>query len=161
MAHPMTNTSRVRGDLTELDQARIELAPLLTDVPVAAVMTHDVVCVGPDVSIVALTSLLVDRGISGVPVVDDNACPIGMISKTDLLRLPAAAPESATVADYMTPITFTLREDAPLAQAAALMAWEGVHRIPVCSAEGDVVGILSTLDVVRWLATAAGYPARR
>ncbi len=157
----MANFSTLPRDTIPVRPLRDELSPLLNEMPIAAVMTHDVVCVGPDLSIAALTTLLVERGISGVPVVDENAVPIGMVSKTDLLRLPPEVPAVATVADYMTPIAFTLREDAPLAQAAALMAWEGVHRIPVCSADGDVVGILSTLDVVRWLASAAGYPSRR
>jgi CBS domain-containing protein len=38
------------------------------------------------------------------------------------------------------------------------MAYEGVHRVPVVAADGRVVGILSSLDVVRWLAHH-GVPA--
>jgi CBS domain-containing protein len=57
----------------------------------------------------------------------------------------------------MTPVTFVLPENASIAQAAALMAYEGVHRIPVVSCSGDIVGLVSSLDVLRWLGQASGY----
>jgi hypothetical protein len=47
---------------------------------------HDVVCVEPKVSVEALTALFVERGFSGAPVVDGHGKPIGVLSKTDLLR---------------------------------------------------------------------------
>jgi CBS domain-containing protein len=37
------------------------------------------------------------------------------------------------------------------------MASAHVHRVLVVSAEGTVVGILTPLDVVRWVARKAGY----
>ncbi len=54
-------------------------------------------------------------------------------------------------------ISFTLCEDTSLSHAAALMAYEGVQRIPVVSFEGKVVGMVSAMDVVRWLAQHDGY----
>ena len=64
------------------------------------------------------------------------------------MRLPARA----TVADIMMPIVFALPENATVAKASALMVFEGVHRIPVVSSGGQVVGILSSLDILGWLA---------
>ncbi len=54
-------------------------------------------------------------------------------------------------------LVFSLPEHASLAQAAALMALEGVHRIPVVAADGKVVGIVSSLDLMRWMARRGGY----
>lgn len=153
---------------------------------VSAIMTSDVVCVRPDLSIEALGALLLERGISGVPVVDDQGYPIGMVSKTDLVReaieggdveesvrltkcgqlyelergYHAEALPLATVEDVMMQMAFTLSEDTSISQAAALMAFEGVHRVPVVSAEGKVVGIVSSLDVLAWLAGHDGYLVR-
>jgi CBS-domain-containing membrane protein len=62
-----------------------------------------------------------------------------------------------TVRDIMMPLSFTLPESAPIARAAALMAYEGVHRVVVISPAGNVVGILSSLDVLGWLARESGY----
>ena len=124
--------------------------------------------------------MFVDRRISGAPVVDDAGRPIGIVSKSDLVRsrvedgvpsmddawrpenafgeagfhlLPASA---GCVADIMMPLAFTLPEDATLSQAAAIMAHEGVHRVPVIAGDG-VVGIVSAMDVVKWLANHDGY----
>ncbi len=158
-------------------------------VPVSAIMTSDVVCVQKDLSVEALTTLFLERGFSGAPVVDENGRPIGLVSKTDLVRerhdgggleereplcvredggveyelgpgFHAVAIARATVADIMMPIVFAVPENATVAKAAALMAFEGVHRVPVVSLGGQVVGVLSSLDILRWLAGHAGRTGR-
>ena len=153
---------------------------------VESVMTANVICVREDMSIEALTSLFLDRTISGVPVVDAQGFPLGVVSKTDLLRerhengdvfengssrsqrgesldeelgigFHTAQLSRGTVADIMTCVSINVHEHAPLSEAAALMTVAGVHRVPVVSDEGRVVGILSALDVLRWLARRDGY----
>jgi CBS domain-containing protein len=121
--------------------------------PIANVMSTGVRCVLEDVRVDELTELLLTHGVSGLPVVDLDGQPIGVVSKTDLMRDPGPG---AVVADVMTPIAFTLDERAPLTHAAALMAIEGVHRVPVVAEDGQVVGILSALDIARWLAKQEG-----
>lgn len=153
--------------------------------PVHSVMTARVTAVRPDVSLESLTELLLDLGIGGAPVVDDAGRPVGVVSKTDLLRerfergdtaeadlrrRPGAPGRvevgpgfhaedlpRATVSDVMTRAAFTISEKAPISQAAALMAFEGVHRVPVVSEDGRVSGIVTTLDLLRWLAQVEGY----
>jgi CBS domain-containing protein len=111
--------------------------------------------------------LMVGRGILGLPVVDDSERPIGMISETDLLRdqfvytsQQEPSPTSrrtGTVADLMTPFVFSLPDTATVGQAAALMVYEGIHRIPVISADNRLVGIVSPLDILSLIATLAGF----
>jgi CBS domain-containing protein len=141
-------------------------------------MTPAVACVTPDLSLEALSELFLDKGISGVPVVDDLGRPIGVVSKTDLLRedfiegeTREALPPSLsvgfhvterigrTVAEVMMPIAFTLREDDSVARAASLMQAEHVHRIPVVDESGRVTGIVTTFDLARFI--AAGEPPVR
>ncbi|HYU14696.1 MAG TPA: CBS domain-containing protein [Candidatus Acidoferrum sp.] len=121
--------------------------------PLSEVMTRHVVCVLPDLDLGDLMELFLERNIGGAPVVDQDGRPIGVVSRTDLL----GSFKAGTVADVMVPMAFVLPESATLSQAAALMAFEGVHRIPVVSSEGRVVGIVSALDVARWLAQSDGY----
>jgi len=134
------------------------------------VMTPAVTCVTPDVSIESLTELLLERGISGVPVVDLSGRPIGIVSKSDVLRESFIEGETealdqefedgfhlitqagATVADVMMPIAFTLRATDTLDHAAKLMAAEHVHRIPLTDGDGRVCGIVTTFDLARWVA---------
>jgi CBS domain-containing protein len=124
--------------------------------PLLDVMTGDVVCVGQDLGLAELTELFLELDIGGAPVVDDECRPLGVVSRSDLI---AVSDRSATVASIMMAMAFTLPETATLSRAAALMAFEGVHRIPVVSAEGRVVGIISSLDIARWLAQNDGYIA--
>jgi CBS domain-containing protein len=145
---------------------------------IADVMSRDVICVTRDVSIESLAALFLERGISAAPVVDGEGLPIGMVSKTDLVReqwergdtselsatdevhdgMHVAAVARATVGEIMMSVAFTLCEDEPLSRAAAIMATEHVHHLPIVDAEGKVVGILSSLDFVRWVAAQAAFP---
>jgi CBS domain-containing protein len=143
------------------------------------IMTGNVACVAQDVSIETLGTLMLEQNISAVPVVDAHGRPVGIASKTDLVRWyhsgadasgelppvdvdgePGLTPHvipSSTVADVMMPMAFTLTEDAPIAYAATLMAVEGVHHLPVVTGDGQIVGIVSALDIVRWLAHHDGF----
>jgi CBS domain-containing protein len=125
--------------------------------PVGALLEREVVCVGPALSREAATMLLLERGLSGAPVVDAEGRPLGMLARSDLLRAALSRPAPATVADVMMPIAFSLGENDALSTAAGLMAAEGVHHLPIVGDFGRVVGLVTTLDVTRWLARQAGY----
>jgi predicted phosphoribosyltransferase len=111
--------------------------------------------------------------------VDESGKPIGIITRSDLLfeqqQMHADAGElspspptgraadfraaglrtvqlGALVGDVMTERVVTLPETATVAQAAALMATYNLHGIPVVSAAGAVVGMLSANDIVAWVA---------
>jgi CBS domain-containing protein len=134
-------------------------------------MTPTVICVKADFGLEQLTALLIERGISGAPVIDDAGKPVGIVSKTDLLRerfiegdtsveLPNWLEDSfhldrsgGIVADVMMPVAFTLRETDSIARAAALMSEEHIHRVPVVNLDGRVVGIVTTFDLARWIAS--------
>jgi len=129
--------------------------------PVSRIMSLNVQCVTEDVSLPALANCLLEGGYSGAPVVDDDGRPVGVVSKTDLLK-HGVAPE-IQVRDIMTSISFTVHEEQSVSKASALMAYEGIHRLPVVDAAGKVVGLLSSLDVLHWLACKTGnsVPAPR
>lgn len=140
---------------TEPDGAPVDTLEVLLATPVREIMTLGAHCVTADVPLEAVRALFVEENISGAPVVDERGRPIGVVSKTDLVR---AAPEAAAhvvVRDVMTPLCFTLAEKTPLGHAAALMAYEGIHRAPVLDSTGQVAGMLSSFDVLRFLAESA------
>jgi predicted transcriptional regulator len=128
-------------------------------VPVSEIMTKDVIAVRPELGMEALEELFLANGISGAPVIDDDGRPIGVVSKTDLLacmKTPSGGEKK--VRDVMMQTAFCLVEHESIAKAAGLMAFEGVHRVPVVGARGMVTGLISPLDIMRWLARAHGYP---
>src|SRR5207237_1157194 len=124
--------------------------------PITEIMTREVFCVRPEVRADELREIFLSRRISGVPVVDEQGRPLGVVSKTDLLRAqhedggtgiaPAGDPHELeeetgsgfhvqpetyiTAGELMTAFTFAIHESSNIGQAAALMAYEGVHRLP-------------------------------
>ena len=149
---------------------------------VASVMSREVVCIQADVSVDELVLLLVEHGISGVPVVDQTGRPIGVVSRTDLLwedydeaearmersrnrhlkKSEEARPKRPlAVGEIMTSTVFSLPEGTPVSQAAAAMVQQGVHRLPIVDDNGAVVGILSAGDLLAWLARNTGQVVSR
>ena len=150
----------VEGDSTS--SAGGKLATLADTTPISALMSSNVCCVRQDVTIQAVASLLIEGGLSDVTVVDDRGEPIGFVSQVDLVRHhyesgTASHQPPSTVRDIMTDGSFTLHEGASVSQAAALMALESIPRISVVDPTGQLVGTLSSLDVLYWLACETGY----
>jgi CBS domain-containing protein len=145
---------------------------------VKQIMTKDVVSVSPDSSVRDLARLLIERRISGVPVVDAEQRVVGIVSEGDLLfraetgaRRPRARwlsifvgdGESAAdfiksharrVSDLMTRDVVSVSEDATVSEVAGILAERHVKRLPVLR-DGRLVGIVSRADLVRALALAA------
>ncbi|HZO16307.1 MAG TPA: CBS domain-containing protein, partial [Polyangiaceae bacterium] len=128
------------------------------------VMSRELVCARPDLDIDAVVGLMVQNHLGCIPVVDTDRRPIGMITKFDIVEqlhaclsssgrgtpLPAdLSPRSADEA--MMPIALTLPETASLAHAASLMTCEDLHHVLVVSATGELVGVVSSKDIVTWL----------
>jgi CIC family chloride channel protein len=128
---------------------------------VAELMQHNVKTVGSDASVAEAIVSLADAHISGMPVVDGTGKVVGVLSTTDVLAAeaetedPAARQtlfENTAVRDIMTPRPFTIAPGQDIREAARQMLYADVHRLFV--AEGDqVVGIISTTDIVRAVAT--------
>ena len=128
---------------------------------VVELMQRSVKTVGSDASVAEAIVSLADAHISGMPVVDGAGKVIGVLSTTDVLAAEAEAEdptarqtllEQTAVRDIMTPRPFTVAPDEDVREAARQMLYADVHRLFV--AEGDkVVGIISTTDIVRAVAT--------
>ncbi len=175
---PTTNTPptqhvfRGRGSHTvsvpicEADAEGLPQVPTIADlIPVRRVMSREVVCAREDLDVGALVDLMVRRRIGCVPVVDERGRPIGMITKTDVVEQQLAAmlhhaPPAATAGELMMPLAITLDEHATVAHAAAMMAIEDFHHVAIVSEGGALIGVVSTMDIVRWLAANDGITAR-
>lgn len=133
---------------------------------ISEVMSRNIVCLAPEARVEAVTQMFLERGISSAPIVDANWLPRGIVSKTDLLRtlcnhaearaegesLNGGVDGGSTVGEVTMPYVLSLHEEAPVSVAAALMAYEGVHGLPIVASSGEVVGVVSTLDIIKWVA---------
>jgi CBS domain-containing protein len=132
------------------------------------VMTLDVVTVSPTVSLREAAELLVQKKISGIPVVDDGRV-VGVFSERDLLfkeQGPLDRPawlrvlmdpravadetklDAATVGGAMTSPAITISPSASVSTAARRMLESTVSRLPVVKGE-ELVGIVTRADLVR------------
>lgn len=118
------------------------------------VMTTDVAVVLPGTPLKDVAKLLLDRGISGVPVVDTAGGVLGVVSETELL-----APEGHVAGEAMTAPAVTIAPNRPLAVAAETMLSKRVNRLPVVE-DGQLVGIVARADLVRAFARSDGEIAR-
>ena len=146
----------------------------------AQVMTQPPVTAGPTLSVREVAKLLLQHGISAVPVVDTSGALLGIVSEGDLVRRSEVgradrqswwvqmlaegedlAPEfqayvrsgDRLARDLMTPEVVTVEEATPLAEVARLLEEHRIKRVPVLR-QGRVVGIVSRADLVRVLAHA-------
>lgn len=154
------------GILCSDDAVACDIDPSHGPARVGDLMTRAVRCVTPEVSLSQVVGLLEEAGVTGAPVVDELGRALGVISQSDVVRVLAQGQklESTRVSDAMMHAPFCVEENAPIDNAAALLAWEGVHRLPVINARHEVVGIVSALDLVRWRSardTRAEGPAAR
>ena len=160
-----TGTFHVSGErraTTESDTADPDPEPRIGAASVAGIMSRKVVCARPEMSASEARRRMLERGVSGLPVVDTWGRVVGVVSKSDLVEREVTTDTGLLeVRDIMTPLVFALTPDASVARAAALMAYEGVHRVIIVDARGHLLGVVSTLDVARWLGQEAGLPVGR
>jgi CBS domain-containing protein len=90
-----------------------------------------------------------------VPIVDERGGPIGIVSKTDFVRLGPGV--KGMVGKIMTACVHALPESSSLAHAFALMTLKRLQHVPIVSGGGVVVGVLTALDALRWVTEGWGY----
>lgn len=138
------------------------------------IMTTDVVTVRPDTPVREVATLLFERRISGVPVVDGDGRVVGIVSEGDLMRRPEAGTErhpswwlrlfgysddvaheyvkshGHTAAEVMTRHVLSVTEEANISQIADVLDSHHIKRVPVVR-QDRLVGIVSRADLMRAL----------
>lgn len=148
------------------------------------IMTSPVITAGPGTPVSEIAALLFRNHISAVPIVDEGEL-VGMVSEADLLlreeigtdRAERATSwwlrlfaENRAAADYvksharqardvMARDVVSVAPDTPVAEIAALLATQGIKRVPVLRG-GALVGIVSRANLVQAMALAE-HPAQR
>lgn len=122
---------------------------------VGQIMTRNVVTFSPQQEIVQAMSTLIDRHLSGAPVLDDIGHIVGMLSKKDCLKAALNASYyqqwGGKVADYMTADVQTLDPDMDVLAAAHTFLASPYRRFPV-SRQGELLGQVSRIDLLSCLA---------
>lgn len=134
--------------------------------------------VKPTTTVDEALEILVEKRITGFPVIDDDWKLVGLVSDYDLLALDSISgsgrPDNSMfpevdstwktfnevqkllsktngkmVGDLMTPAPVVVRETTNLEDAARLLLETKYRRLPVVDADGKLVGIITRGNVVR------------
>jgi CBS domain-containing protein len=148
------------------------------------IMNPQVVTVTETMDLREVARIFVEEGITGAPVVDEMGNLVGVISQTDLVEYDLSAERELTVEapfyrrpyddalhprrgfqvedlpadaakDVMTPFLVTVEENTPIRDVSAQMAKFGIHRLIVVDEDQQIRGIVTSLDVLRWVADQA------
>jgi len=142
------------------------------------IMTRPVFTVLPNATILEAANLMLERHVSGLPVVDTAGKLVGIVSEGDfirrseigtqrkrsrLLKLILGPGRAATdfvhehgcrIAEIMTHDPVTITEDTPLETIVTLMEKNKLKRLPV-TRDGRVVGIVSRANLLQAVASLA------
>lgn len=149
---------------------------------VSDIMTPHVLSVPPEESVVTAAQLMLEKRISGLPVIDAGGKLVGIVTEGDFLRRAETGTRrqrprwieffmgpgrladeyvrlsGRKVGDVMTGEVQTVAPDAPLEQIVRLMERHRIKRVPVVH-DGKVVGIVTRANLLRAVASFAGQIA--
>jgi CBS domain-containing protein len=142
------------------------------------IMTRSVYSVSPEATIAEAANIMLQRHISGLPVVDAAGKLVGILSEGDLIRRSeigtqrkrsrwlkfllgagAAATDfvhehGRRISEVMTRDPLTITENTPLEEIVTSMETNGVKRLPVMR-EDKLVGIVSRANLLQAVASLA------
>jgi CBS domain-containing protein len=172
-----TISPMVREGLITLDDVEVLtythrfLHPLPADKHVREIMTKGPVTVRADQPLIEAWQTMLDQNLKALPVVDPNGQVVGLLTHEDLLdraglnaRLAVAQKldeaslqtemdilrrSGKQVADVMSQPVITIHQEDPIGLVAERLVKQGITRMPVVDEKGDLVGMVSRLDVLR------------
>ena len=130
------------------------------------VMTTSVLTARTDMGLKEAARTMINAGISGLPVVDDDGRIVGIITEADFVEAEADRSwgrrrrlldalfgerkpnEAVNVGDAMSKNPICVDRDSDLTEAARKMTEQGVKRLPVVNPDGMLEGIISRADVM-------------
>ncbi len=140
------------------------------------VMSREVFTVEPGLQVSQVARLLLHKGVKAAPVIDKNRI-VGIITGGDLLQRASMdlrlalqsqlSPEmqdehfqlletkGLAARDIMTSPAQTINVKTDLSEALVRMAGNNIKRLPVVDDDGNIMGIVSRVDVLRAVSRAA------
>jgi CBS domain-containing protein len=107
----------------------------------------------PDTNMRDAVDFLLEKHVTGAPVVDAEGTVLGIVTEKDCLRLMAAGtegglPPRGTVGDFMTRKVTVVTPDMNVYFVAGLFLNANYRRLPVVE-NGKLVGAITRFDILR------------
>jgi|SRR5215212_4276735 CBS domain-containing protein len=116
------------------------------------VMTERPRAVTREASVREAVRLMEEEDIGSLPVVDEGARLVGMVTDRDItIRVVGGGldPEATRVGEIASADVVALSPEHDLDEALGLMAREKVRRLPIVVRENELVGMLAQADIAR------------
>ena len=122
--------------------------------PIQDLAREDVISASPDESVHELAKQMREETVGSIVITDDDE-PVGIVTDRDLttrVLAEGAGPDDHTAEDVMTEDLCMAETGTGFYQAAEMMSENGVRRLPVCTEDGDLAGIITADDLTELLA---------
>jgi CBS domain-containing protein len=126
---------------------------LASRTPIGAIAEKVVVCATSSTTIAVADAVASESGAPGVVVVDDARRPVAFVPRSRLVRTPAA--HVLVLADCQDEAFTIFDERDSLEHAVDRLIHDRQRAVVTIDADGRVTGLVSDLDVLRWVARAA------
>ncbi len=144
------------------------------------IMTRPVISVRPDTTILEAANMMLQRHVSGLPVINAAGKLVGIVSEGDFIRRAELGTQrkrgrwlkfslgpgksasdfvhehGRTVSEVMTRSPLTVTEDTALAEIVDVMEKNNVKRLPVVRGD-QVVGIVSRANLLQAVASLSHH----
>jgi IMP dehydrogenase len=127
------------------------MADLPMTAPVEKVMSEKVVTIDVTSSVFDAARDIMDRDIGCVVVLKEGKVA-GIVTKGDILReavMKRLDPSALNIERIMSQPVLTIAETNTLIEASNLMSEENLTKLPVVNKKGDLVGIITSTDIIR------------
>jgi CBS domain-containing protein len=124
--------------------------------PLESIMTSKVVYADTTESFSDALSKMISHSYSAMPVVKKPKTLVGIITEYDIMHYLSGRSSSESVQKYMSRNPVIASPDITINSAAKLMVSNGFRRIPL-KREGDVVGIVTDTDIVRYIGEGSAF----
>lgn len=120
------------------------------------VMTPNPLSIGELATLREAALFLTSKDISAAPVINEAGRPVGVISLADIVRCVHRSEVSdtrlpLTVREVMTPVVYFVRPDTLVANVVEDLLDCAVHRLFVVDDDEVLIGVISTLDLLKHL----------
>lgn len=129
------------------EEKATEINVTLEGVKIQDIMTRDIISVKPDMTVEELVELMFRLKHMGYPVLDNSRIE-GIVTFTDVQKVPKEVRKNVKVSQIMTKDIISLEEQDAVVNALKVMTLNNIGRIIIKN--GDrLVGILSRTDILR------------
>ena len=118
---------------------------------VPAIMTTDVITLGPDNTLGEAREILLNKRIHHLPIVDGKKL-VGMVTSWDIFKLGKSAEEYSgmKIREIMSTRLATLDPGQHIGAVAEALIEHLFHAVPIVNDHRELLGIVTTTDVLRY-----------